>query len=238
MKTSPRLPLTALGVAALAFFPGCHYINKAIDRNSAEAPRLIKDNMPLKYYYGDAKGQNAVHKKDGSIAFKDGRSRDYYLDDYDKAVGETEKQRVRNEIVYELMTAINQGYQDHEKAFKAGFASKDVLVDSTHLAVDLAATVMAPVQTKTVLSAIATGLGGVNASIDKNYFDQKSVEIVMLEMRSLRKTKAGEITGNLKTLPTSQYPLSEAMRDLVEYYYCGSSTNALISLQEKASKPK
>jgi hypothetical protein len=145
---------------------------------------------------------------------------------------------VRNDIVYELMTAIDQGYQDHERAFKAGFAAKDVLLDSTHLAVDLAATVMAPAQTKTVLSAIASGLGGVNASIDKDYFDQKSVEIVMLEMRSMRKTKADEITGNLKTQSISQYPLSAAMRALVLYYYCGSTTNALISLQEKASKPK
>ena len=72
----------------------------------------------------------------------------------------------------------------------------------------------------------------------KNYFDQKSIEIVMLEMRSMRKTKADEITGNLKTQSISQYPLSAAMRDLVEYYYCGSTTNALISLQAPPSKPK
>ena len=244
MKTSPRLPLTALGVAALAFLPGCQAINKAIDRNSAEAPQLIKEKLPLRYYYGDAKGENARKQvngkyvgEDGTVVFKDYRTRVYYLKAYDDAVGETEKQRVRGEIVFELMTAIDQGYQDHEKAFKAGFASKDVLLDSTHLAIDLAATVMVPAQTKTVLSAIATGLGGVNVSIDKNYFDQKSIEIVMLEMRSMRKTKADEITGNLKTQSISQYPLSAAMRALVLYYYCGSTTNALISLQAKAAQP-
>jgi hypothetical protein len=235
MKTSLRLPLTALGAAALAFSPGCHAFNQAIDRASAEAPPLIKEKLPLRYYYGDVKGEKA--KQQGStVVFKDGRTRDYYLDAYDRAAGDAEKLRVRNEIVYELMTVIDQGYQDYEKAFKAGFAAKDVLLDSTHLAIDLTSTVMAPAHTKTVLSAIATGLGGVNASIDKNYFDQQSIEIVMLEMRSLRKSKEGDITGKL-TQPVSQYPLSAAMRDLVEYYYCGSPTNALLSLQGKAAQP-
>jgi len=239
MTISPRVPLTALGVAVLALLSSCRAISDGLRKTSAEAPPIIKNHVPLKYYYGDLQAQKGTLTTKGDLQTNDGQTRPYYLNAYDSAeADEVKRKGVRNEIIYELMTAIDQGYQDHERIFRAEFVTKGVVLDSTHMAVDLAATVMVPESTKTVLSAIAAGLGAVNTSIDKNFFDQKSIEIVVLEMRTLRKAKADEITKMLSTKSCVDYPLAAAIRDLVEYYFCGSATNALISLQAKASKPE
>jgi hypothetical protein len=326
MKTIPRVQLIVWSTVVLFLHAGCGILSRDIGWASAPAPMIIQKNLPLKYFYGDLKGEKVTKTKDGKYMGSDGLEKGYYLTEYNNAANDPDpdKQRtVRNEIVFDLMAAIDQGFYGYEKVFKAGFAAKDVLVDSTRMAVDLTSTVIVPAQTKTVLSAVAAGLGGVNASIDKNYFDQKSAEIVMLEMRSLRKTKADDIitkitgdptktlhvktsdgaaaktdgapaggapttvvavtaapslanpappagknavvpaegvlaapgaenAGHLPATPRSKtegespkcgglsiadYPLSEAMRDLLEYYQCGSLTNALISLQQKAAKP-
>lgn len=159
--------------------------------------------------------------------------RQYYRDAYD-AIGANQEQ-VRDEIVYDLMGIIDTNYRNYEMALRDDRNVKDLGSTLVAMGLTSAATVVGGEELKTILSAIATGVLAANASVDKQLFHEFATEAIINEMRARRDEVATTIISSLKTQDPASYPLEAGLRDIVNYYYTGTVTNALQSLVAQAS---
>jgi hypothetical protein len=90
-------------------------------------------------------------------------------------------------------------------------------------------------RTKTILAALATGTGAVSSSIDKNFFAQQTFAALAIAMQARREQARATINCKL-TYSVLDYPLSEARRDLISYFFSGSIPGAFQEIQEEAAK--
>jgi hypothetical protein len=90
-------------------------------------------------------------------------------------------------------------------------------------------------RTKTILSAIATGMAGVSLSVDKNLFAQQTFAALTIAMQARRDQARATIDSNL-ALDVLDYPLAAVRRDLIAYFYSGSLPGALQEIQEEAAQ--
>ena len=159
------------------------------------------------------------------------KSSNYYLTVYDNAAL-TEKGRVRNTILNDLMAVIDFNYHEFEVRLHEDKTLKDTSTEIVTLGLTAASTAVGGAEVKTILSAIATGVVGANSSLDKNILQNNTVQALELEMRSLRAQKERDlIVGMADT--DAHYPLQSGIRDVIAYYYAGSLTDAMLGLVEK-----
>jgi hypothetical protein len=157
----------------------------------------------------------------------------YYRTAYDRATTEPDRQSARNQVLSDLMSTIDYNYHNYEIALRGDKTVKDTAADVVTLGLTAAATAAGGVEIKTILSAIATGVVGVNTSLDKNVFQNNTVQALQLEMRSLRAEREKIlITGMGST--DKVYPLESGIRDVIAYYYDGTVTDALMGLVQTA----
>ncbi len=140
-----------------------------------------------------------------------------------------DKRLTRNEIIDDLRGIINQNYRDYEVALRSDKSIKDLVATLSTLGLTGAATTTGGVALKSILSAIATGVVGANAAIDKTIFKDQSLEAIRFEMRRLRADREKLINEGMKR-PVDAYTLNHALDDLVEYYNAGFVTRALDSI--------
>jgi hypothetical protein len=155
-------------------------------------------------------------------------SANYYLAVYTNAAS-ADRARVRNQILSDLMAIIDYNYHQYEWALRDDSSIKDTSVDIVTLGLTAAATASGAEQVKTILSATAAGVIGANASIDKNVFKNNTIQVLQLQMRSLRAEREEQLIRGMGK-PDADYPLQAGIRDIVAYYYAGSITGALIAL--------
>ncbi|MGD0743783.1 MAG: hypothetical protein ABSA45_01375 [Verrucomicrobiota bacterium] len=166
-----------------------------------------------------------------SFNYTSPRASNYYLTVYDNAAP-PEKVKTRNAILNDLMAMIDFNYHEFEDTLHSEKVLKNATADVVTMGLTAASTAVVGAETKTILSAIATGVVGVNASLDKNVFQNNTVEALELEMRSLRAQKERElIVGMADT--DAHYPLQSGIRDVIAYYYAGSLTDAMLGLVER-----
>ncbi len=151
----------------------------------------------------------------------------YYLTLYKNAG--TNQQTIRNEILNDLMGLIDYNYHEFETGLRQDAAIKNLAADIASLGLTAAATAAGGNEVKTILSAIATGVVGANTALDKDAFQNNTVQALELEMRSLRSGMEAKLNTGMKQSVTD-YPLQAGLRDVVEYYYSGSLTDALMGL--------
>lgn len=152
----------------------------------------------------------------------------YYLAVYTNAAP-ADRKRVRNQILSDLMAIIDYNYHQYEWALRDNKSVKDTSVDIVTLALTAAATASGAEQVKTILSATAAGVIGANISFDKNVFQNNTIQVLQLQMRSLRAQREEQLIRGMAK-PDEDYPLQTGIRDIVAYYYAGSITGALIAL--------
>ena len=155
---------------------------------------------------------------------------------YANAASDAPKARVhRDAFIDTALLLLDESYFDFEKRLKAGLAAKDVSVTWTSIALSATATLMTPPVTKSILSAIDTGIKGMDAAFDAKVLREKTFEILNSQMRKDRATLEKEImekVRNDKGKATLEYTLDAARRDLGRYYYAGSVTNALTQISQ------
>jgi hypothetical protein len=142
--------------------------------------------------------------------------------------------QLRNEIVYNLMGAIDQVYGEYTIRLNSGKATEAISFDSLTLGLSSAASIATHVATKTILSALGTGIGGLGESVDKNVFSQQTFAVLGIAMQTRRDKIRNAIITDLSHDDVTEYPLSAAKRDLIEYYYAGTLSGGLQELQEEA----
>lgn len=212
-----RVALVAVAMLSVVFAAGCRH-NFSI--NAPAVVPQISDNDYLKNPAGTPP----------SLA-KD-------LSDYAAAAPvptqAANAKQLRNEIVYNLMGAIDQVYGEYTIRLNSGKATEAISFDSLTLGLSSAASIATHVATKTILSALGTGINGLGQSVDKNVFSQQTFAVLGIAMQTRRDKIRNAIITDLSHDDVTEYPLSAAKRDLIAYYYAGTLSGGLQELQEEA----
>jgi hypothetical protein len=139
----------------------------------------------------------------------------------------------RNRFIAGRMVIMNYHYLQFVRELNAGNQLVDTAGDILSLSLNIAGTAFSPVETKTVLAAVAAGVTGSKNIIDKSYYFEKTVPILVSAMNAERRKQLAAIIRKMK-LGVQDYPLEEAISDLDEYYNAGTLIGAINSLQNAA----
>ncbi len=142
-------------------------------------------------------------------------------------------QQARNSIAYGLMAQIEIVYGDYYKKLFGRKNASAITGDALTLGLGSAGSIATKVATKTILSALGTGVAGLNLSIDKNLYAQQSFQIIGIAMQTRRDKIRAVVINNLKQ-DVILYPLTAAKRDLITYLLAGTLPSGLQELQEEA----
>jgi hypothetical protein len=156
----------------------------------------------------------------------------FYLGEYDKPGAD--QQKVRNEILNEVMGIIDANYGDYEDTLGSDKALQEMSTDIVALMTSTASTLVGAKETKTILSAISSVAIGINGSIDKQIFQNNTIQALEMQMRSQRAVVAGLLTDGM-TNTVVNYPLQAGLRDLVAYYRAGTLSQAMIGIGQTSS---
>jgi hypothetical protein len=110
---------------------------------------------------------------------------------------------------------------------RAGFETGS---DAVQLGMSAAATLVGATDIKNILDASLTAFQGTRTSLDKNFFQEKTTESIISQMRATRKTKQAQLITNLATRDVSSYPWDAVWIDLVDFYYAGTVPSALVEI--------
>jgi hypothetical protein len=141
----------------------------------------------------------------------------------------------RNKIANNFMGDIDYVYGVYTDALFAGKGFESFIGDAASLGLTTASAISVVARTKTILSALATGVSGVALSADKNFFAQQTFQSLAMAMQARRDQARATIIDNLQ-LSVTDYPLAAVRRDLVSYFYAGTLTGALQEIQQEAAK--
>lgn len=151
--------------------------------------------------------------------------------EYARSTG-ARRRELRDQIVLARMYAIDLYYSEYEANLTRERQNVGFLSTVANLALTSSATLVAAKETKTILSAVATGLTGAKEAYDKEILIEKTIAILQQQMRARRKEIKVSIIGRL-SLDQSSYPLELALTDVESYYRAGTITGALIDVSEE-----
>ena len=160
-----------------------------------------------------------------------------WLRAYDNLPANTPEQQAtrlayRNHLVEAFVWSVDRNYDRFEISFYSGKATEDLVGDFLGLGLGGAAALVNNAHTKTYLALIASTVVGGKASIDARWYDSKTREAVVSQMRALRATQLLAIEQSEKS-PT--YTLDQAIVDVQAYYQAGTVVAALQEIAESAS---
>ena len=147
----------------------------------------------------------------------------------------------RNEVVNSQLLAIDLQFTAFEQELARENVGVNTVVDLTVIGLGAATGVAGGAATKSILGAISSGITGAQGIIDKDIFYSKTMPVLLSQMEAQRKVQLVKIRTRLtadahKDLlsDASQYPLSEALIDVEEYYKAGSIPAALQGIIEQS----
>jgi hypothetical protein len=140
----------------------------------------------------------------------------------------------RNQIVFRIIAQIDAAYGAFELNLSTRRAGLQTGGDAAQLGLSAAATLVGASDIKDILSATSTAFQGTRLSVDKNFFEQKTTESLISQMRASRKNLQAQILLSLSSRDVNSYPLESAWGDVVNYYYAGTIPSALVDIAGKA----
>jgi hypothetical protein len=158
---------------------------------------------------------------------------DYYKLCAKANVTEEEKRAARNRIVDGRIALINLNYNQFVGQFASTKQTIDFSTEIAELGVNLATTVVGGESAKTVLGAVSSGITGAKLAVDKNFFFEKTVPVLVSSMNAQRKESLAPILKGMKQ-NTDDYPLTQALSDLDGYYFAGTFLGALQTIQAES----
>jgi hypothetical protein len=139
----------------------------------------------------------------------------------------------RNRIISAKLVLIDLNYSSFITNSSFQKQTLDTVTDVVLLGLSIGATAVGGAPTKTLLSAIATGVAGSKLAVDKNFYYEKTISALVAAMNAQRKTALIPIQEGL-TQGTDRYPLTRALSDLDNYYLAGTFVGALQAIQADA----
>jgi hypothetical protein len=154
----------------------------------------------------------------------------------DNSNGQVEAQTVRNETLAKGLTVIDANYQEWVNYLYLGRASGNFIADTIELTTSgVIGALSGPANTLSALGVGLTTFKGARSSFDLNYFEKQNTTILVNQMDTNR-AKVYEVILTKKTRPITEYPMAEAIRDLVAYHNAGTPINALTALSRQTGK--
>jgi hypothetical protein len=142
---------------------------------------------------------------------------------------------LRNKMVYGVLAEIDYVYHNYEISLFMNEGSFKVATDVLQLGLGMASTITNGERSKTVLSAVLTGVTGTSLSIDKNFFRQQTVQSLISSMQAGRDRTKALIIRRLNNETASSYPFQAARSDLATYFFAGTLPGALQQLNQTAA---
>lgn len=135
----------------------------------------------------------------------------------------------RNRTVAALRMASDELCQDHIRAIYGNETAANFGAGTAAILASGWSTVSGSLPTKTTLSAISTFFNAERALINEVYFKDKVVTAITAKIRQARTEKAAQLDVHYRDSLTD-YPLMQALSDMVSYHY----TCSLVYGLEKA----
>ena len=142
------------------------------------------------------------------------------------------RRQLRNRIVATRMLAIDIYYSDYVQQLSTSLRGGNLGADIASIALTTAATLIEPVLTKNILTAIDTGLKGSKQAFDKDVLLERTLPIIIQEMEAARVEIATQIWTSLGAKDDSEYPLQLALSQVDSYFRSGTLNGGL----EKATR--
>lgn len=137
----------------------------------------------------------------------------------------------RDRFVSGRLTLMNIQYIKFIRRFAIEKAQLDTAADILIIGVNLAGTLVGAASTKGILAAISGGTAASRTSINKNFFHEQTVSVLVTAMNAERKTALVPIMKGIgKSL--GDYPFARALSDLNLYYQAGTFIGALQTIQK------
>ena len=141
---------------------------------------------------------------------------------------------LRNKMVYSVLAEIDYVYYDYETKLFLNEGRFNVGADFLQLGMAAGGTLTNGARGKTILSALLTGVTGVNLSVDKNFFRQQTVQAITSSMEANRDRIKTVILQQLSSKDTTAYPYQAARADLIHYFFAGTLPSGLQQLNQDA----
>ena len=143
----------------------------------------------------------------------------------------------RNKIVNDLLFLINDYYSAYELSWYATATGHSFASDITTLGLDTAATAVGAAGVKTILTAISTGVGGQKIAVQRDFFQNQNIAIIIKNMRAARAEVLAKIRSKTSK-DVNTYPLEDALLDLQEYFAAGTVIGGIQYAQDTAALQK
>ena len=156
---------------------------------------------------------------------------------YTTAIGagqQVEAARLRNKIVYGLIAEVDYVYYDYKTKLFLNQGAFRVGSDFLQLGLSAGGAITNGARSKTILSALLTGVTGTSLSVDKNFFAQQTVQAIGSAMDAERNRIKTVILQQLKQ-DTSTYPFQAARADVIRYFFAGTLPAGLQQLHQEAA---
>jgi hypothetical protein len=140
----------------------------------------------------------------------------------------------RDRIIMARLTLIDLHYTDFVQQFSTGKKDFDTGADVTVLTMNAAGALIESATTKGILHGVAGVVTGTRLSVDKNYFYERTIPVLIGAMDAKRREALIPLYQGLERDET-QYPLARAWSDLNRYYFAGTFDGALQSIQAESA---
>lgn len=139
----------------------------------------------------------------------------------------------RNEVIAGRLLMIDLQYLKWLREVCAGKQHFDAATDMLAMSLSLAATAAGAEATKTVLSAIGSGVIGAKATVNEQYYYKQTIAALVSAMNAGRKGVRVRIIGGMSK-GLEEYSFEQALGDLDDYYQAGTFLGASIVIQKNA----
>lgn len=140
----------------------------------------------------------------------------------------------RNAFVDARVALANLAYIQFIGALTADKQLLDAATDMLILGLNLLGTVATGGSSSTNLAAVAAGVGGSKAIVDKSFYYEKTTSALITTMNASRKEVLLRILEGVKK-PLLDYSFSQAVADTHEYYAAGTLISAVAAVQTSAA---
>ncbi|RMF36055.1 MAG: hypothetical protein D6754_12110 [Alphaproteobacteria bacterium] len=156
---------------------------------------------------------------------------DSIIDYYQATTDRTGK---RNRIIAARMQAIDLRFSEYLLILATELRTAGYGVDLASIALTGTASVITPVKTIQILTAIDTALKGARTGFQKDMLAEQTLPILLNSMVANRKRIATQIWNGLSK-SDDEYPLALALSQVAEYERAGSIAGAMLKAQEDSA---
>lgn len=161
------------------------------------------------------------------------------INSYSKALSEyysnkSPTQQDRNKFIATRLVITDLHYVEFVKSTAVNKAQFDTALDVVTIGLDLAATLVGGPALKSILAAASAGTTASRLSYDKNFFYEKTIEVLVSAMNAERKAALVPIAQGVRQ-SLDNYPFETALTDLHIYKEAGTFHGGLQAIRKDAA---